>query len=261
MVQGEGVLQWRKEPFAKGSTRWAFHARVKGGEYNGFPDGSELVLKVIKTDRWKQGIRLTVRDVAAQRLTLDLCKHFNEEQITQKKVYSCVGMLVEATADHKDSRGRCNILAGETMLVEERIRGEFRKFNSNSGWYNEQFMLPNFFSHWSWVRTGGKYLLCDLQGHRGAKGGPTLNGSTDYYLFTDPVIMSRKAGSYGCADLGAAGVKKWFERHECNELCKQYGLEGKVPKENERSEIAEEEDLTTRLSETVKRTVYHPTKA
>ncbi len=248
-MQAKGVLRWRTEPFAEGSTRWAFQARVKGGEYKGFADGSELVLKVIKTDCWKRGIRLTVRDVAAQRLTLDLCKHFNDERLTRRKVYSCVGMLVEAAADHKDSRGSRYIRAGETMLVENRIRGKYRKFNSNTGWCNALFTLPAFFSHWSWVRTGGKYLVCDLQGHRGAMGGPTLNGRTDYYLFTDPVIMSREAGSYGCSDLGAAGVRKWFQQHKCNALCKRYGLKGNVPMESESCGIAQEG------------TVYHPTKA
>ncbi len=53
-AQAKSMLRWRTEPFAEGSTRRAFQARVKSGEYKGFADGSELALKAIETDCWKR---------------------------------------------------------------------------------------------------------------------------------------------------------------------------------------------------------------
>eukprot|EP00438_Fugacium_kawagutii_P017562 Skav228550 [mRNA] locus=scaffold1887:586020:586400:- [translate_table: standard] len=109
------------------------------------------------------------------------------------------------------------------------IEGEFEKFNSNSGWSSRSCNLPDALSHWTWVHTGGQMLLCDLQGHRGRPGGPEYDGSTDYYLFTDPVLMSPTAGKFGCTDLGEQGISSWFDGHRCNDLCRSLGLAGKVP--------------------------------
>lgn len=56
---------------------------------------------------------------------------------------------------------------GGALMVEPWIEG-FEKWNSNSGWETREgehgWLLS--LSHWSYEATGGRYLLCDLQGGR-----------------------------------------------------------------------------------------------
>ncbi|KAM0192458.1 hypothetical protein ACHAPC_001795 [Botrytis cinerea] len=90
--------------------------------------------------------------------------------------------------------------AGHKSLVEPMIEN-FEKFNSNTGWtgqetvWNDAMQAP---SHFSYHDSGGRFLLCDLQG--------------------DPVIMSQ-AHDCGPADLGNDGIKSFFERHRCGQFC------------------------------------------
>ena len=123
------------------------------------------------------------------------------------------------------------VLEGENMLVELPLYGEFEKFNSNTGWSSGVGLLPSAFSHWTWVQSNGEHLICDLQGHKGLKGGPVKLDGKDcpYYAFSDPVVLSKVSGTYGPADLGVKGQETWFSKHVCNDLCKSLALEGKVP--------------------------------
>lgn len=224
-------LVWDADPFAEGSTRWAFRACVEKGTYEGYPKGTELVVKVIKNDCFDRGIRLTEDDIAAQILTMRYCELFNERNFANKRVFGRAGRIVYATEDHYDSNGTRNIAKGEAMLLEQYIHGSYEKFNSNTGWSDENIILPNFFSHWTWVESKERHLVCDLQGHRGRPGGPKYGEHSDYYVFTDPVVMTNTAEGlkYGCSDLGKEGIVQWFERHNCNELCKAFNLEDKRP--------------------------------
>eukprot|EP00438_Fugacium_kawagutii_P028491 Skav203236 [mRNA] locus=scaffold2746:17526:17933:- [translate_table: standard] len=121
------------------------------------------------------------------------------------------------------------------MLVELPIYGEYQKFNSNSGWSSEVGQLPTAFSHWTWVESNGEHLICDLQGYRGVPGGvPTTDGKSNYYVFTDPAVLSKVSGKYGPTDLGEKGQETWFSHHVCNDFCKSLGLEGKVPQGRQR---------------------------
>ena len=103
------------------------------------------------------------------------------------------------------------IVKDELRMVEHPIYGEFKKFNSNSGWSSGEGNLPGAFSHWTWVESNGEHLICDLQGHRGLPGGiKTTDGSSSYYAFSDPAVLSKVSGSYGPTDLGEEGQKIWF---------------------------------------------------
>jgi len=80
--------------------------------------------------------------------------------------------------------------------------------------------LPQCFSHFSYDHTGGKQLVCDLQG---------VWNATDGFELTDPVIhyVSAKGGrrhKNGGTDKGAQGVLSFFRTHRCGALCKQLGL-------------------------------------
>ena len=47
-------------------------------------------------------------------------------------------------------------------------------------------------------------LICDIQGHR-SDGTVTLDGESEYNLFTNPAILS-KSQKFGCTDLGQDGI-------------------------------------------------------
>jgi hypothetical protein len=106
---------------------------------------------------------------------------------------------------------------GQKVLVEPYI-ANFQKFNSNtgavfasSGW--DQLMQA--LSHFSYHKTGGQMVLCDLQG--GIVNTRRFQGA----VLTDPVILSRTR-SYGVTDLGTDGISTFFARHTCNRYCQNH---------------------------------------
>ncbi|KAK6516265.1 hypothetical protein TWF506_006174 [Arthrobotrys conoides] len=100
---------------------------------------------------------------------------------------------------------------GEKSLTEPMILN-FEKFNSNSGWALTDSTgwaaAMQSLSHFSYDHSGGKFLLCDLQGGR----------YNDGYVLSDPVIMSKNQNC-GPADLGMDGIMSFFQRHKCGAFC------------------------------------------
>ncbi|KAL3936397.1 MAG: hypothetical protein SGBAC_008274 [Bacillariaceae sp.] len=146
------------------------------------------------------------------------------------------------------------------ILVEPELDGKFTKWNNNAGEIRGQtttrgnlpgigmsgigFLeeleesdeeddgtgpiqvddVPQAFSHFSYESSGGKQLVCDLQG---------VWNADDGFVLTDPVIhyvCSRgRKHTNGATDKGLSGVKKFFETHVCNSLCKRMGLPKRTP--------------------------------
>jgi len=80
--------------------------------------------------------------------------------------------------------------------------------------------VPQALSHFSFSRSQGRTLLCDIQG--------TWN-AVDGFLLTDPVILTRLGKrKNGATDKGEDGIRRFFETHECNALCRRLGL-GREP--------------------------------
>ena len=84
--------------------------------------------------------------------------------------------------------------------------------------------VPQAFSHFSYIHSGRKALVCDLQGvyEEAARPGPRFD-------LTDPVIhysSSRgRSRVYGRTDRGRAGIHRFFETHCCNDLCRLLRLD------------------------------------
>jgi len=80
--------------------------------------------------------------------------------------------------------------------------------------------LPQCFSHFSFVHSRGKQLVCDLQG---------VWNADDGFVLTDPVIhyvstTGSRRHKNGGTDKGAQGVLSFFKTHECGPLCQELGL-------------------------------------
>mmetsp|Transcript_10216 Transcript_10216/g.16539 ORF Transcript_10216/g.16539 Transcript_10216/m.16539 type:complete len:690 (+) Transcript_10216:55-2124(+) len=121
------------------------------------------------------------------------------------------------------------------VLLEPTLEGKFLKWNNNGGSVSKSILkyvdniseeeedideLPQAFSHFSYCDSGGKKLVCDLQG--------TYN-RYDGFLLTDPCIhyhsKSGKRHLHGATDKGLEGMKRFFHSHKCSKFCKLLGLE------------------------------------
>lgn len=81
-----------------------------------------------------------------------------------------------------------------------------------SGWCSEENLdevdVLQALSHFSYHRSAGQFLLCDLQG----------GIYRDGVVLTDPVIMSNN-GRFGPTDLGRKGMEQFFYYHDCTQYC------------------------------------------
>mmetsp|Transcript_23926 Transcript_23926/g.59633 ORF Transcript_23926/g.59633 Transcript_23926/m.59633 type:complete len:299 (+) Transcript_23926:64-960(+) len=96
-------------------------------------------------------------------------------------------------------------------LCEPFIKGTYRKFNSNTAFADESYHTMQALSHFSFHHSGGRRVVCDLQG----------GYYEDFYVLTDPVVCSTEK-AFGATDLGTAGIQNFFAHHRCNHLCKPH---------------------------------------
>lgn len=110
-------------------------------------------------------------------------------------------------------------LGERKVLVEPFIEGVFEKFNSNTGWAEEGHHMMQALSHYSYHLSGGRYLLCDLQGAR----------SETHYVLTDPAVLST-GQEFGCKDGGMFFMENFFKNHKCNGYCNRKWLRMSGPR-------------------------------
>ena len=109
------------------------------------------------------------------------------------------------------------------LFVEQFVEGEYKKFNSNHGTVGTSLGLdaivdqvPQAFSHFTLDSSGGKELVCDIQG--------VYNEQKRQFTLVDPVIHSRGKGAHGRTDHGSKGIERFLESHCCNDLCRRLHL-------------------------------------
>ena len=191
-----------EHPFASGSFRWV----AKGTYTSGAREGEPCVNKWFKTgDTYEAEFFKT--DINAAERSLMLIDEFNNLRL----INSVIRMNVPQVWTFMDSSGSW---AGKKCMLEPFIE-KYQKFNSNTGWADDRNPWPRVMqalSHFTYHKSGGQFVLCDLQG------GILRDG----VVLTDPVILSRNQNKYGVTDLGAAGISNFFHHHVCNEYCKSH---------------------------------------
>ena len=103
---------------------------------------------------------------------------------------------------------------GKYYSLEEFIESGFIKWTNNAGYVNEETYAStlNAFSHWTYQITNEYLVVADLQGF-------VKNGNE--YVLTDPAIECPDGLlRFTSTNLGIDGVKKFFESHQCNPICK-----------------------------------------
>jgi len=188
----------RSRPFAQGALRLAAYARTPASD-------NHLVVKWYKRKPKRNGKQLArvAEDMRCQALCKTFALEFNslagEEHSLDFVVATCL-----------KSRG------GECMTLEPYMDGTYVKYNSNSGYVSDEDSPANkaaqAFSHYTFERSRGRLLACDLQGV----------GS----LLTDPAIHTRDSQRFKLSrtNLHEDGFKFFFLSHRCNAICTTLGL-------------------------------------
>lgn len=116
------------------------------------------------------------------------------------------------------TRGDVHTIGGRRYLVEPLIR-DFTKFTSNNGWISQdegwRGEAMEAFTHYTYHRSGGNMIVCDLQGRYRHNRYQT---SRSRFELTDIAVCSRRC-SYGPTDLGEKGIDSFFHNHVCNQFC------------------------------------------
>eukprot|EP00667_Euglena_gracilis_P002923 EG_transcript_2929 len=145
-----------------------------------------------------------------------LAGHYAEEfcQLGAPKYIQYIEAGVIECVERKSSRPGGRVL----FAVEPFVFGHFIKYTNNYGWVNPAVPrhTPQAFSHFTWCHSQGNLLIVDIQGVTDYKGVDRL---------TDPQILSAFGPPiYGKADLQMEGIRKFFETHTCNDVCKSLNL-------------------------------------
>lgn len=177
-------------------------------------DQPVVLKKFIKHNAMEE--KYWTEDIQASKVSQEFANKFNAEIKSSKRIRFIQPIVSECSSNICEP-----FVKGEKILVEPYL-GEsvYIKFNSNSGWENKDCGLSMAaFSHFTYHNSNEKMLVCDLQGVK----------LDDEYILTDPVICSVRR-EFGITDLGEAGIRSFFNNHQCTELCRSTWKKHKSPK-------------------------------
>ncbi len=132
---------------------------------------------------------------------------------------------------------------GEFFTTECMLDGPYRKYSNNHGYLPmairnaTEFKIAQAYSHFTYDYSEGAIIVVDIKGIATDKG----------LYFIDPAVHSCQR-LYGATDLSFEGMKAFFGTHDCNDFCRQLGLESLKEKvraanlEEDMSIFQEEED-------------------
>lgn len=184
-----------ERPFTKGQTRYAY-AVILGGS-------KKYVAKAsVFNDAEKNTYEYHKNLIETQVIASYLAKMFSKELPNEKEISFISVYLL--------------IVGRRYFIIEEFLDGKFEKWTSNSGIINSESYASTLdaFSHWTYDATDEYLVVTDLQGFK-----------TDHqYFLTDPAISSLDYERFSYKNLGKQGIKRYFESHQCNHICKSLRL-------------------------------------
>jgi hypothetical protein len=189
----------RSIPFAQGALRIACYALTAASD-------QRYVVKSFK--RRGQKLPHLVEDMRSQVLCKAFALEFNA--LTEEK--DPIDFI--ATSCFKGKSGA----ADDCVSLEPYICGTYVKYNGNSGWVNKSVSQDRFsqiaqaFSHFTFERSQGRFLVCDLQGVG--------------CILTDPAIHTRDPERFKLTNTNYndEGFKLFFLSHKCNAICTKLQL-------------------------------------
>ncbi|RMZ84622.1 hypothetical protein DV737_g1195, partial [Chaetothyriales sp. CBS 132003] len=197
------TIHARSKPFAEGSVRVAAYARTSAST-------SKFVVKSFKEDG------KTLAHLAEDMRIQALCKAFALEFNGLLKIEPPIDFLVTTCLQSKSKVGS----EGGCLSLEPYIEGEYGKYNTNSMFVKEESPdgpdpfnpIAQAFSHFTFERSWGHFLVNDLQGVG--------------HLLTDPAIQTRDKERFKLTDtnFNEEGFKFFFASHKCNSFCHKLEL-------------------------------------
>ena len=197
------TIHRRSKPFGQGAMRIACYARTDAST-------SDLVVKSSKIAGHGKGLADLTEDMRCQAL----CKAFALEFNALSEARHSIDFVTTACLMPKGTRKPSD----NCMALEPYISGEYVKYNSNGGWVNDAKVNDPFhhaaqaFSHFTFERSRGRFLVSDLQGVG--------------HVLTDPAVHTRDLDRFPRTptNLGEDGFKFFFATHACNDVCRKLGL-------------------------------------
>lgn len=183
-------------PFAKGATRYAYASM--------FGSGEKCVAKASMFKDAEVNTLTYNKDVIESQVIAEfLSKEFYKVSRSEKTINFVKVSLA--------------CIDGSYYSIEEYIPGTFQKWLNNAGAIDEDIYANTIhaFSHWTYQATGEYLIVTDLQGF-------IVDGKE--FRLTDPAISSIDIERFSSTNLGKKGIKKFFESHQCNHICKALGL-------------------------------------
>merc|ERR1719242_1163472 len=217
----EPVLSWKQDdrlvkmannPFTNGSLRLVYYMQditddkgkelLKSPSIRSSDDSSSLQIKNTATHVAKVSIdpmedeRTYFIDVAMQIEAQKFANEYNKYEVPKK-----VGFLDCWVYELVDREPR--VYCG----VERLIAGDYHKYTNNWDWVNQavERNTPSAFSHYTYHASGGRRLVCDLQGVGD--------------LYTDPQMHTVDGKGCGKGNMGKRGIEKFLSSHQCNAIC------------------------------------------
>ncbi|KAK3947834.1 hypothetical protein QBC32DRAFT_353234 [Pseudoneurospora amorphoporcata] len=201
----ELTLRKRKTPFSQGALRVASYARTEAST-------NRYVVKTFK-DSHHSRLAYLAEDMRCQALCKAFALEFNA------LLDDCHEHSIDFVVTACFKGGGSSACSGEgCMSIERYLDGKFVKYNNNAGYVNEDLgtnpshLAAQAFSHFTYERSRGRFLVCDLQGVG--------------EMMTDPAIHTLDPERFKLSgtNLGSEGFLLFFAFHECNLVCHKLGL-------------------------------------
>ncbi|KAI1135613.1 hypothetical protein F5Y05DRAFT_393956 [Hypoxylon sp. FL0543] len=191
----------RSKPFSQGAMRTASYARTSAST-------DRFVVKSFK--KMGKGFAELAEDMQCQAM----CKAFALEFNALLDPKYSLDFVITAALTSKSSAD----IKDACISLEPYIDGTYIKYNNNSGYVNEDIPDDPFnhaaqaFSHFTFERSWGRFLVDDLQGVGN--------------LLTDPGIQTKDENRFKLCDtnLHESGFKFFLATHKCNFLCRKLQL-------------------------------------
>ncbi|KAK4163941.1 hypothetical protein QBC43DRAFT_212132 [Cladorrhinum sp. PSN259] len=193
------TVKKRKNPFAQGALRLAFHART----------AASTAHYVVKTSKRREELPVFVEEMRCQALAKSFALEFNSFFDGEHTIDFVTTTCFKGCSSSAD--------AASCISLEPFLDGKYVKYNGNAGFVDEKDDSPanraaQAFSHFTFERSKGRFLVCDLQG-------------VGEFL-TDPVVHTADENRFKLSrtNLGLEGMKLFFMSHQCNDECRRLGL-------------------------------------
>ena len=194
------IIYKRSRPFAQGSTHRVFYAHTEAST-------NRFVVKTVEEN--KNRLAHFLEDMRCQ----SLCKTFALEFNALLNSHHPIDFIVATCI--KSERG-------EYLFLEPFVEGNFVTYNNNRGYVDNNKFADEFnqaaqaFSHFTFERSTGRFLVSNLQGAG--------------YIFTNPSVhtLDNEQFQRRNTNFGQDGFKFFFSTHICNEICGKLGLKNRT---------------------------------